>query len=411
VTLCSNKILTVSLTTLFHGYFGTVLPNEPFLVSTRLSPGDPLRDPCLARQSSSRQRATISKVKEESESDVRQAERGSAAAGFYHDPPLWIGTVPVDFSAKVPIVDGAQLRKSAFCKTLKNGIELKVTVEGLFAFDFTHWPRAAFIPSPPDRTKPFDGMPPFEELAATVLERTLVMNAFLAFMYTRELHSAKFAREIMIVTPEALISMTDIDTISGFGSIRIGQLYLLASQAQGSQDNQYLYFDERIMTRHGIATEIIEMAADDLAHLMKTYPEDGVLVADLMLRAGKAGQDHNYSAALITYWAVAEKMLQELWQKYRSYNRKDSDKSSRGRRNYTAASISQNLSHAGYLQAELYDQISYVRGKRNQWMHSLGGKISNEDAAKAGDVAAKLLQDARGINLTRTMWGSMRIMI
>jgi hypothetical protein len=205
--------------------------------------------------------------------------------------------------------------------------------------------------------------------------------------------------------------MTDIDTISGFGSIRIGQLYLLASQAQGSQDNQYLYFDERIMTRHGIATEIIEMAADDLAHLMKTYPEDGVLVADLMLRAGKAGQDHNYSAALITYWAVAEKMLQELWQKYRSYNRKDSDKSSRGRRNYTAASISQNLSHAGYLQAELYDQISYVRGKRNQWMHSLGGKISNEDAAKAGDVAAKLLQDARGINLTRTMWGSMRIMI
>jgi hypothetical protein len=268
-------------------------------------------------------------VKEKPEPDDSQVAReGSTAAGFYHDPPLWVGTVPVDFSSKPPAVDVSQFRKPAFRKVLENGIEIKVTVEGIFAFDFKHWPRAALIPSPPDRRMPFENMPPFEELASIVLERTLVMNAFLAFMYARELKLGRFARQIMTVTPELLISMSNIDTISGLGNTRVSQLYLLASQAQNTSDTSYLYFDERIRGRYGTATKIVEMAADDLARLMKTYPEDGVLIADLMLRAGKAGQDHNYSAALITYWAIIEKMLQELWQKSQSDSREGDGKPS-----------------------------------------------------------------------------------
>ena len=355
---------------------------------------------------------------ERSESGERQSLRGSTAAGFYHDPPLWVGTVPVNFSSKVPIVDWTQLRRLAFRKVLANGIEIKVTIEGLFAFDFSTWPPAALIPSPPDRTKPFDGVPSFEERAAVVLERTLVMNAFLAFMYTRDLRHGSLARKIMTVTPEVLISMVNIDTISGLGSQRVSQLYLLASQAENSSSNEYLFADERVMGRIGIAKEIVEMAADDLAALMRAYPEDGVLVADLVLRAGKAGQDHNYSAALITYWAITEKMLQELWQKYQDDNRERDGKPfiSNVRkkrlndgRNYTAAVISEILSLVGYLDIELYHEISYIRVKRNDWMHNLGGKISNEDAAKAGDVATKLLENVRGISLARTVWGSIQI--
>jgi hypothetical protein len=356
-------------------------------------------------------------VSEQPKPEDKLERKGSTAAGFYHDPPLWVGTAPVDFSAQLPIVDALQLRKPAFRRVLDNGVEIKATVEGLFAFDFRHWPQAALIPSPPDQTKPFENMPSFDELAAVVLERTSIMNAFLAFMYTKELRAANFARKIMIVTPELIVSMKDIDTISGFGSSRVSQLYLLASQAQGSVDTQYLYFDERVSGRYGIATEVVAAAADDLATLMKVYPEDGVLIADLMLRAGKSGQDHNYSAALIAYWAIIEKMLQELWQKYQADNRKRDAKpfvtSARMKklegRNYTASVISEILSLVGYLETELYRQVDYVRSKRNDWIHKLGGKISNEDAAKAGEVASKLLEDVRGIHLARTMWGSIQI--
>lgn len=346
---------------------------------------------------------------------------GSAGAGFYHDPPLWVGVTPVDFSANPPLVDTSRFRETAFRKDLNCGIRVKVTVEGLFAFDFAEWPGGVFPPGPSDPSKPFEGRPPFEKFAAIVHNRVQVMNAMLAFIYTHELGISAFAREIMVITPEILLSMSDLDNVSGLTSSRARDL-LLSRGAIGPSwpgGGPSPFFDDRISARNCLVAEAVERAVEDMDLLMAKYPKDGVLLAELILQAGKSGQDHNYSAALITYWAVAEKLLHELWEKYVQDNKerdgkpfiagKRADSLLKDGRTYSAAVIAEILSLTGYLSNDLYIKISQVRKKRNEWMHNLGGGISSKDASAAGDVAVQLLRIVRDVILARTQWGSMKI--
>jgi hypothetical protein len=75
------------------------------------------------------------------------------AAAFYHDPPLWVGRNPVDQTGQVA-PDFDAFRQAVFRQKLDSGVEVKVTVEGLFAFGFEGW-RLGIFPSaeidrPPD---------------------------------------------------------------------------------------------------------------------------------------------------------------------------------------------------------------------------------------------------------------------
>lgn len=348
---------------------------------------------------------------------------GSIGAGFYHDPPLWVGVMPVDLSANPPSIDASRFRETAFRKDLNCGIRFKVTVEGLFAFDFTGWPDGVFPPGPPDPSTPFEDMPDFEALAAIVHKRVQIMNATMAFIYTHELSSSGFAREIMVITPGVLFSMSDLDTVSGLTSSRAKDL-LLSRSAVGPSwpgGGPAPFFDDRILMRHCLVAEAVERAVRDMDSLMAKYPEDGALLAELILQAGKSGQDHNYSAALITYWAVAEKLLHELWKRYVRDNKerdskpfitgKRADSLLKDGRTYSAAVISEILSLTGYLSNDLYSDINQVRKKRNDWMHNLGGGISSKDASTAGDVAVQLLKIVRNVILVQTHWGSVTIRI
>jgi hypothetical protein len=332
-----------------------------------------------------------------------------------------VGVVPVDFSANPLSADTSRFKETALRKEFDCGIRVKVTVEGLFAFDFSEWPDGAFPSGPPDPTKPLEGMPPFETLAAIVHKRVQIMNAMLAFIYSHELSISGFAREIMVITPGVLLSMSDLDSVSGLTSIRAKDL-LLSRSAIGPSwpgGGPSPFFDDRIFMRHCLAAEAVERAVTDVDSLMMRYPKDGILIADLILQAGKSGQDHNYSAALITYWAIAEKLLHGLWEEYVQgnkerngkpfINRKRADNLLTDSRTYSAAVIAEILSLAGYLDNDLYIKISEVRKKRNDWMHSLGGGISSKDAATAGDVAVQLLKIVRDITITRPQWGSMMI--
>src|SRR5205807_1255476 len=104
-----------------------------------------------------------------------------------------------------------------------------------------------------------------------------------------------------------------------------------------------------------------------------------------------AYQDHNYSAALVSYWAVSERLVQELWQRYQDEHRTvdghmvipakrrtilaDS-------RTFTAAVLVEVLTFEGSLSFELYEKISAVRQVRNRWIHGLQATIHYQDAVK-----------------------------
>jgi hypothetical protein len=119
-------------------------------------------------------------------------------AGFYHDPPLWVGSVPTGLDQDPPQDLGqfTQFSENALSKTIAGPISVQVSREGLFSFDFSDWTHGRF-PETSDSTHLA-----FERSAQLMLNQASVMNAFLAFFYSSELKTARFARQRMFVTPE-----------------------------------------------------------------------------------------------------------------------------------------------------------------------------------------------------------------
>src|SRR6266536_286403 len=330
--------------------------------------------------------------------DTQQEALKRDDAGFYHDPPLWVGSSPVDHASQS--ANFPAFRETVFDKALSNRIALKVTREGLFAFTFSSWEPGRLLPDSPGA--PMD----FEKQASAILNRTLVMNAFLAFFYTNEHRLSQFERDRMVVTPELVISMHGDGM--GFGTQRVSQL-VLSSYESTYRPQVPAIFDDRIMFRgKPVPLEVVAKTADELDQLLASDTSDGLLLADLFLRSSKSYQDQNHSFALIINWTITEKLIQELWQVYQRDNKdrdgrrfitKERAKRLDDGRTFTAAVITEMLSFAQYISAELYADICIVRKKRNDWIHSLVSGISSDDARKAADVSSRLLQQVRGIEL------------
>lgn len=326
-----------------------------------------------------------------------------STAGFYHDPPLWFGSSAYDFLRPPEVIDFDAFRDVVAQQPLANGIEVKVTREGFVGFSFAAWPPAAL---------PVASVGPgvtFEEQAEAIVCRTQVMNSFLALLYTNEIVLQRHLRRRMVVTPELVISMQGLDDSGrGFGNTTVAHLAMSSFPATYQQGPAALMDDRLRRIGPPVPLAVVEKTLADLSHLMADHEADGVQLVDLFLRASKAHQDHNYSAALINYWAISEKLLQERWQTYQQENRERDGQpfiSSRRKnvlndgRSFTASVIAEFLSLANIIEFELYEKITAVRQARNKWMHSLTPTIGSADARTAGEICEALLYDARGLEL------------
>jgi hypothetical protein len=273
---------------------------------------------------------------------------------------------------------------------------MRAVVEGLFAFDFSGNANCALSNSATDITD-------FNELAEKQIRRTRVMNAYLAFFYTRQIEIDKFSQARMVVTPELMISMNNLDgnTSQGFGNTRVS--HLATSRFEGTySSNQPYWADIRLQGRRGLVSkQVLEAAATDLTHLISKHGDAGVMLLDLYLRATKAFQDHNHSLSVINYWTIIEIILNELWEaliddkaitgKRRKNLREDS-------RTFSAAVIVETLDFLDRIPDIGYDDITKTRKIRNGWIHSLV-EVNKDDAIRANDVCARLLKQAKGLTL------------
>src|SRR6266404_4455155 len=152
-----------------------------------------------------------------------------SCSGFYHDPPVWIDARPADFDQlQGPTTTPWQqssfdsFREEVFREKITESIELRVTREGRFEFQFAGWRPGTFPREVTDKPTPF------EKTAEVILNRTLVMNTYLAFMYSRLLGEVKLSIDRMVITPELVISLDSLDDNSGmgFGNTRVSHLAL-----------------------------------------------------------------------------------------------------------------------------------------------------------------------------------------
>jgi len=313
-----------------------------------------------------------------------------SCSGFYHDPPVWIDARPADFDQlQGPTTTPWQqssfdsFREEVFREKITESIELRVTREGRFEFQFAGWRPGTFPREVTDKPTPF------EKTAEVILNRTLVMNTYLAFMYSRLLGEVKLSIDRMVITPELVISLDSLDDNSGmgFGNTRVSHL-ALSSFPSTYRTGLPFSMDDRVSMRAIVPLNVVKEAAKDLKALLKDYDVDGLVLCDLFLRASKAYQEHNYSLALITNWAVIENLLQNLWRQYQDDNATRDGKlfiDSKRReklqdsRTFTAAVVIEALSLNSVITHELYPRLSEIRKARNDWTHDLK-KISADTA-------------------------------
>jgi hypothetical protein len=321
--------------------------------------------------------------------------------GFYHDPPIFVGECPVDEVAEKVYFD--RFSEKVLQTTLSRGINMEVTVEGLFIFDFN----ADISYAIPDDTETHND---FNFIADKIVRRTRIMNAYLAFFYTQLVRVDNWTLNRLVVTPELTIKVSEAGF--SFASQRVSDLY--SSRVSGTYA-PYLpaTVDSRIHPRawEAVSVAVVQCAAVDLSNLISQHGDDGVMLVDLYLRASQAFQEYNHSFSLVNYWTIAEWIINDLWrQMQRDYESREGtvfiDRSRRKRledgRTYTAAVMTEFLSFLGYLSKDLYDDICKVRKSRNDWMHDLK-PIDANSAALANYVCERLLKDVKGLTLSGTL--------
>ena len=325
--------------------------------------------------------------------------------GFYHDPPVFLVEHPIDHAAaggtwKVLFdrFDHEILRTN-----LAEKVQMRATVEGLFAFDFSNMTDCAISETGPELQIDF-----FERAEKRLL-RTRIMNAYLAYFYTQQILIENVARPRMVVTPELTITMDGFghQPSQGFGNQRVSHLATSSFEMTYPSHIPH-HMDSRINMRGlPISAQVAEAAAADLSMLIEQHGVDGVMLVDLYLRASKAFQDYNHSLSVITYWTIIERLVNDLWkQMQHDHASRDNDifidgtrrKRLADGRTYTASVMTEMLSFLDYISKDIYDDVSAVRKCRNDWTHDLK-PVDADVSMLANSVCERLLNEVKDLTL------------
>lgn len=325
----------------------------------------------------------------------------SNAAAYYHWPTVWVGSAPPASGADIDI---STLEEEVYRTTLPVGIAAKVFRDGMFIFDFSDWP--------PGRALPDDGESDFDAVAAVILQRVNVLNAHLVCLYTALSRRQNISLAKMTVAPSDLIMLKSLDdTGMSFADTRVAAL-VLARHPSTYVRELPTWFDWRVSMRKVVVEiDVVHESFQLLATILQHSDPYALLITDLCARSCKAYEDHNYSLCLVTAWAITEKLLQDLWNRYVEANRekeidgakvpfinKARKKKLIESRDFSASVISEVLSLMDYLPFPLYRDLSRVRKARNDWIHGLG-PVSRKTAELSVRVAEAMLELVDGLNL------------
>jgi hypothetical protein len=130
----------------------------------------------------------------------------------------------------------------------------------------------------------------------------------------------------------------------------------------------------------------------------------------LALKSAVAYDSQDFDAGLIQSWALVERLLTTLWERYVEENRdRELDGVSQrfisaSRRKYLTnpgppvAVVSEFLSLLGLLPFELYTRLEPIRKARNQWTHSLRPAGAGQAVASLS-MAFDLLRHVHSVDL------------
>ena len=122
--------------------------------------------------------------------------------------------------------------------------------------------------------------------------------------------------------------------------------------------------------------------------------------------------ERRFSEALILYWAAIEALINVQWDRLLASEKSTSEVGLSSRRkarlkspnSFTASVIIESLYLLRHIPSEIYEKLSEVRKKRNEWMHKLQ-PIEEQDALEARSVCEHLLRHVFSFDLKGTIGG------
>lgn len=319
---------------------------------------------------------------------------------MYVSPPVWMGPPPAGIHVSVgpgelpPFPDLLALEEIVVDRRA-GPLRVTVAKDGFVAMDFERY-------APAVHSEDFDAM------AAIVLRRLTVLNAFLGCLATAAIDLQNLGLRLRPVGPDDVFSMSALDKSTGFSmSLPSGYPGYLHDARTPSSYNHYspAVMDRRLSHRTTLEQAVVDSAVTLLDTLLEHRSPKVLSLAELYVRSAAAYSGHDHSNALVQAWAIIEAIISELWEGYVAAHRSittDSGEVFVGNPRLTAAAMIDVLAMAGELPAETYGTLGDVRRGRNKWMHELL-PVEPAVAQKAVEVAGTLFAHVHGITLKSTL--------
>jgi hypothetical protein len=253
-----------------------------------------------------------------------------------------------------------------------------------------------------------------------------IMNAYLAFFWVA-LHEAASSGQNCSdmymktrLNPNDLVRLNDlVSPIEDYGGPHGSTLRHAAAHARqliqggdgvidlGDGDTDFSGFVPH-RQRDDIPAEVI---ADSMRRLdMVLANDDALVAADLILLAEQSFDGFNYPVALLAAWAVAEKGIATVWERYLAARGPAADSGVVGTtvnaarrrvllgRDYTASIRIETLSLLGEIDDGLYGSLTAARKARNAWIHGLA-PVASSDVYEAIRAAVALITRVHQVDL------------
>ena len=313
-------------------------------------------------------------------SEVQDSDCG----GFYHWPPVWIGSPPTESGAQLTV---EKVHEEVFAHTLACRVRFRVSKAGLFVFDFAQWAEGS--------AELAGGS--FDNWQDRVFARMRFLNLFLACFYTSLYRLYKTA------TAKLFIDYTTYIAVHGFDLNAGGLQCDLRNSAMIRAADEYHHIFKPTCTK--VPPDVVQSAADMTDKAMADEARDTATLAELLLHSFHLHESGKYEASHIAAWTIVERCLNDKWQTHlQSLNSRRSPDGSAERfissnrrqkltgRDFTASIISEFLSLSDLLSFENYKVTCRVRQARNDWLHRLHA-IGPREVGEAIRLAQLLLRD------------------
>jgi hypothetical protein len=336
-----------------------------------------------------------------------------AIIAYYHVPLVWVGSCPTEDELRA--ADLSQLIRDEIRHTVAEQIEVRVRRDGMFIFDFTRWPEAPPTEIPEHDRVPGKRLPQSVTAAEDLVAgreqiRVMVLNAHQACLSTA--HSVVHRRATGLgvpVSPQRAIKPADFEAA------------VVGRSLSNVHDPLERYVSERLLGTliHRDATaprlllekDTVIYSLELLEQIVTSPFADLLLLTELLYRAAVQYSEYRFAESLILSWAVCERLLTELWERYL----KSSERSGTGElrinadrrqrlksRDYTSSVRLEVLELAGQLPTELFGAVDDVRKSRNNWLHSLSN-VKGRRAALAVRAAESLFRFTTGLTISLTL--------